>query len=205
MATQVAGSRKKDTEMDDIGNGVDTGAAGSSRTGSSDAGASGKAAAVVDSAKEAGSNLLSEAKTALADKATSAVEEKKAVFTGGLTSVADGIRQFSGSLNQGEPNPLTEYSAKYAETAAAKVEDVARYLETADLQTVSRDVESFARRNPAVFVGGAFALGIILARFMKSSSGRSEMQSSGNGRSGRRSSGRSSRGNSRSSATESAV
>ena len=121
MATQGTGSKKSET------------------TGGNDLGRD--AGTTIDNAKEAGSNLLSDAKTALADKASTAVEEKKAVFTGGLTSVADSIRKFSGSLGEAEPNPLTEYSAKYAETAASKVEDVARYFETADLKTVSRDVE----------------------------------------------------------------
>jgi hypothetical protein len=32
-----------------------------------------------------------------------------------------------------------------------------------------RDAERFARRNPAAFIGGAFVLGLALARFLKSS------------------------------------
>jgi hypothetical protein len=32
------------------------------------------------------------------------------------------------------------------------------------------DVEQFARRSPALFLGGAFALGVLAARFVKSSS-----------------------------------
>jgi hypothetical protein len=172
MATQATGSKKNDT-ADDAINAVDTDKLKK------------EADTTIDNVKAAGSELLTNAKAALADKASTAVEEKKAAFTGGLTSVADSIRRFSGSLNEAEPNPLTEYSAKYAETAASKVEDVARYFENADFKTVSRDVESFARRNPAVFVGGAFALGILLARFMKSSSEAAARQQ-GDGSSGRR-------------------
>ena len=157
MATQAAGSKK--TETNDIGNGIDNATAEN-------------AASTIDNAKNAGSNLLTDAKAALSDKASTAVDDKKAVLTSGLTSVADSMRKFSGSLNEAEANPLTEYSARYAEAAAGKVEDVARYFETADLKTVARDVESFARRNPAVFVGGAFALGLLAARFMKSSNER---------------------------------
>jgi hypothetical protein len=156
MATQAAGSRQK--EMNDTGNGIDNTATG--KTGSA-----------LDQAKETGSNLLSDTKAALTDKASTAVDDKKAVLTSGLTSVADSMRKLSGSLGEAEQNPLTEYSARYAEAAAGKVEDVARYFETADIKTVARDVESFARRNPAVFVGSAFTLGLLAARFMKSSSG----------------------------------
>ena len=31
------------------------------------------------------------------------------------------------------------------------------------------DVKDFARKNPAIFLGGAFAMGIVAARFLKSS------------------------------------
>ena len=34
---------------------------------------------------------------------------------------------------------------------------------------MARDAESYARRNPAVFLGSAFVLGILAARFFKSS------------------------------------
>ena len=168
MATQAAGSKK--TETNDIGDGVDV--------------ASANAESILDNAKTAGNNLLTDAKAALSDKASTAVDDKKAVLTSGLTSVADSMRKLSGSLNEAEPNPLTEYSARYAEAAAGKVEDVARYFETADLKTVARDVESFARRNPAVFVGGAFALGLLAARFMKSSNERSAAAQGGPRRGG---------------------
>jgi hypothetical protein len=141
-----------------MGNGVDTAASGTEGS-------------TLDNAKQAGSNLLSDTKAALTEKASTAVDDKKAVLTSGLTSVADSMRKLSGSLGEAEQNPLTEYSARYAEAAAGKVEDVARYFETADIKTVARDVESFARRNPAVFVGSAFTLGLLAARFMKSSGG----------------------------------
>ncbi len=167
MATQAAGSKRKETN--DIGNGIEA--------------ASDSAESILDSAKEAGRNLLSDTKAALADKASTAVDDKKAVLTGGLTSVADSMRKLSGALNEAEPNPVTEYSARYAEAAAGKVEDVARYFENADLKTVARDVESFARRNPAVFVGGAFALGLLAARFLKSSGETSTPGRQGNARS----------------------
>ena len=161
MATQGTGSKRSETSA--ANDALNSGDPGKIKK---------EADTTIDNVKEAGSNLLTDAKAAIADKASNAVGEKKAVLTGGLTSVADSIRKFSGALNEAEPNPLTEYSAKYAESAATKVEDVARYFETADFKTVSRDVESFARRNPAVFVGGAFALGIIAARFLKSSGER---------------------------------
>ncbi len=176
MATQAAGSRKKDTlEGGALGNGADT------------ASLADKGAETVENVKETGKTLLNDAKVALSEKASTAVEDKKVAFTGGLTSVADSIRQMSGSLGTAEPNPLTEYSAKYADVAAEKVESVARYLEQADLKAVSRDVESFARRNPAVFIAAAFGVGILAARFIKSSAETGTGNTRKNGSGGRRS------------------
>ncbi len=59
-------------------------------------------------------------------------------------------------------------TAKYSESVASQVEQFSRYLEKKDLRDVANDVERFARRNPAVFLGGAFALGLLAARFLKS-------------------------------------
>jgi len=107
---------------------------------------------------------------AVADKATATFEDRKAGVTGGLTSVADTIRLAGDSLRENqEQNYLTEYSARYANTAAEKLEQTARYFENNDLKSMARDVQDFARRNPAMFLGGAFALGILAARLLKSS------------------------------------
>ena len=131
----------------------------------------------IEKAKDTARTLVDQAKSAagdayesVAEKATSTIEEKKAGFTGGLTSVADSIRKVGDDLNQaGEKTPVSEYTARYSQTAAQKLEDVAHYFETKDLRSVARDLEGYARRNPAVFLGGAFALGILAARFFKSS------------------------------------
>jgi hypothetical protein len=168
MATQAAGSKR--TETKETGNGIDNAAPKNTET-------------MLANAKQTGSGLLSETKAAIADKAFTAVDDQKAALTNGLTSVADSMRKLSGTLTEAEPNTLTEYSARYAEAAAGKVEDVARYFETADLKTVASDVESYARRNPAVFVGSAFVLGLLAARFMKSSGGRSASAQGGGTRS----------------------
>jgi hypothetical protein len=139
-----------------------------------------------------GSELLDQAKTAageayesVAEKATSSLEEKKASLSGGLNTIADSVRRAGDSLAETqESNYLTEYSARYAKTAAQKLQQAARYFETSDLSTMRRDAENFARRNPAVFLGGAFLLGMLAARFLKSGSNGSTTQN--RGRSGTR-------------------
>jgi len=151
--------------------------AGSSpmNTGSSQSMSGGNADAM-DAAKDTARTLVDQAKStagtayeAVTDKATSKIEEQKATVAGGLTSVAESVRSLSSNLNQApDHNPLADYTAQYADTAAQKLEQVARYFERTDVKGMARDIEGFARRNPAIFLGGAFALGMLAARFIKS-------------------------------------
>ena len=46
---------------------------------------------------------------------------------------------------------------------------VADYVQRADVREMMNEVEDFARRRPAVFIGSAFAVGLLAARFLKSS------------------------------------
>lgn len=130
----------------------------------------------VEKMKDTGKSLLegakataSEAYSSVADKAASTIEEQKAGLTGGLTSAAETVRRVSGTISEGDSQGgVSEYAARYTETAAQKLEDAAQYFDRTDLKGIARDVESFARRNPAIFLGTAFALGVLAARFIKS-------------------------------------
>ncbi len=118
-------------------------------------------------------------------KATEKLEEQKSSITSGLTSVADTIRKFSESVGgQDSDGPIPESAAQYGDTAADKIEQVAKYFEHHDVETIYHDVEDLARQNPAIFVGAAFALGFLAARLLKSSSSRS-LTGSGSGKSTR--------------------
>ena len=103
-------------------------------------------------------------------RATEVLDEKKEVLTGGLTSVADSIKQFGENLNSAEEkNPIAETAAKYTNGLAEQIEKVSDYFEGRDIREMVGDVETFARKYPAYFIGGAFALGFLAARFLKSS------------------------------------
>ena len=56
-----------------------------------------------------------------------------------------------------------------ADTVARQIDRVADYLRMSDGRTIARDLESLARRQPALVFAGAFALGVVAARFFKSS------------------------------------
>ena len=108
------------------------------------------------------------------EKAVGVLDEQKSKVTDGLSSVAESLRQVGENLRgdggaaEGQ-NAIAQTTARYGETLAEKIEDFSGYLENATLKDLTRDVEQFARRQPALFVGGAFLVGVMAARFLKTS------------------------------------
>jgi len=158
------------------GSGMGSGSMGSGSMGStgmssgSTGGGSGAATATARSLIDQAKETAGQAYEAVTDKAATKLDEQKSTLTSGLTTVADSVRQVSENLGSSRTDSgLAEAAAKYTSTAAQKLEDVAGYFETRDVRQMARDLEGFARRNPAVFLGAAFGLGLLAARFMKSS------------------------------------
>ena len=60
--------------------------------------------------------------------------------------------------------------AQYADRAADQVERFSGYLRESDVDDIMDEVRNFARSRPALFLGGAAALGFFGTRFLKSSS-----------------------------------
>jgi len=96
---------------------------------------------------------------------SSRLTDQKDRASEGLTSVAQALRQTSQQLRQQDQQAVTGY----IETAASQVERISNYLKQNDLGGLIDDVEHFARRQPALFLGGTFVLGLLGARFLKSS------------------------------------
>ncbi len=86
-----------------------------------------------------------------------------------LTSVADAVRQSSRGL-QGDHAAM----ASFVDTAANQIERLVGGLREKHVDDMVEDMEQFARRRPALFLGSAFCLGLIAARFLKSSSRASD-------------------------------
>ncbi len=118
------------------------------------------------SIKEAANNVVGQAK----EKAFGLIDEQKNRATTGLNNVADSIRKVGENLRDSdEQNVIAETTARYGESLAEQIESLSGYLEEAKLKDIARDLEGFARRQPALFVGGAFMVGILAARFLKTS------------------------------------
>ena len=124
------------------------------------------ASGILDKAKETASGTYD----AVATQATNKIEERKGELSTGLRTLADTFRKTGDDLKgASQTTPLTNVTARYTGTAASQIEKVANYFERKDLRAMMRDAEGFARRNPAIFLGAAFALGMVAARFLKSS------------------------------------
>ena len=94
----------------------------------------------------------------------------------GKQQMADRIRRLGSALHSASDNLRQEDSAiaRYGDMASKTIERAANYVGSADLKTTVRDMESFARRQPALFFGRAFLLGLAAGRFLRSSARRSE-------------------------------
>jgi hypothetical protein len=114
-------------------------------------------------------------KDQVAEKATSKLDERKDMATSGLSDVSQVVRQTSDELRSRDQVMV----AGYIDQAAEQLERATKYLRGRDVREMVSDVESFARREPALFLGGTFALGLLAARFLKSSG-----QATGSGTSG---------------------
>lgn len=83
-----------------------------------------------------------------------------------MTPIQSALRETGQQLRKQGQGPV----AQYADRAADQVERLSGYLRETDVDEMTNEVRSFARRSPALFLGGAAALGFLATRFLKSSS-----------------------------------
>lgn len=100
------------------------------------------------------------------ERATAQLSTQKDRATDGLGSVAQAVRQSTQHLRDNKHDGI----AQYVDKAADQIDRVSTGLRNRDVTELVSDVQRFARRQPALFIGSAFAIGIIGARFLKSSS-----------------------------------
>lgn len=101
----------------------------------------------------------------LKERASSQLERQKVRATDGLGSVAEAVRQSTQPLRDGQQETI----ARYVERAADRLQQWSEELRTKDVGELVGDLQRLVRRQPAIFLGAAFALGLLGARFMKSS------------------------------------
>jgi hypothetical protein len=102
------------------------------------------------------------------ERASAQITSQMNRATEGLGSVASAVKGATQQLR----NNNQETAARIVEKTAEQVERFSTRLREKDLGELVRDAERLARRQPAMFIGGAIALGIVAARFLKSSTER---------------------------------
>ena len=125
---------------------------------------------VVDQAK----NTFQQAR----DRASSSLGESKSQIAEQFGTVADALRRTTEHLRSEDQQRI----AGLTDTIARQVDQVANYLRNKDARAMKQDLENLARRQPALMLGGALVLGLIGARFLKSSERSRGAQRIGPGR-----------------------
>lgn len=85
----------------------------------------------------------------------------------GLAQFADTMRRASGELS--DQQPLVQ---NITQAVAEQTERAASYLRETDARQIVRNVEEIARRQPLIFLGGAFLVGLVGARVLKMAAGQ---------------------------------
>lgn len=101
------------------------------------------------------------------ESATTQLGAQKDRATDGIGSVAQAVRQSTQQLRDQQHETI----AQYVEQAADQLERFASRMKERNIGDLARDAQELARRRPAVFIGSAFVLGLLGARFLKSSGG----------------------------------
>lgn len=97
--------------------------------------------------------------------AQSALDGQKDRGAQTLSQTADALRKTSQDLQQNN----VPMAGQVVDAAAGKLEDAAGYLRSHNITQLIDDTERFARQNGTIVMGGAFVLGLLAARFLKSS------------------------------------
>lgn len=134
------------------------------------------ASQATDRAKEAASQATDRAKGTAGQLSERAQEtavtqlgSQKQRASDSLENVAQMLSGVGQQMRQSDQGQF----AQYADRAADQVRRASGYLREHDVHDLVADGEQWARQNPAVFLVGAFALGALGARFLKSSSSSS--------------------------------
>jgi hypothetical protein len=113
---------------------------------------------IVDDAKDLATRVAGQARDAVTDQ----LDDKQKKSAGEIDKVATALRHTSKDLGD-------SVAAPYVEKAAALLDRVSGSVRGASLRDTLRATERFAQRDPLLFIGGAFVIGLVAARFLKSS------------------------------------
>lgn len=99
------------------------------------------------------------------EKVKRTLEEKKVRGAKEISNVVEAIRHAGEHLRGRQKDTI----AHYTELAADNIDRAIQYVELRDVSELLKEAQSLARRHPEAFWGGAFMVGLVVGRFLKSS------------------------------------
>lgn len=137
-----------------------------SADGSSDTGTIQDVKEQAQSALQQAQNSAAQAAKQARQQATSALESQKGKATESLSAMSQALRQSGHELRHNDMGPVAQVPVK----AADQVDKLSSYLSSKSVAEIIADAEQFARENPATYLAAAVALGVLAARFLKTTS-----------------------------------
>ncbi len=117
------------------------------------------------SARAQASQTMEEARQRLREGAQTAVTSQKDRAVGSLRRISRAVEETADRLNEdGDPT-----LAEYTRAVSSRIEKAAGFLEHREPAELLADAEGIIRRQAALFIGGMFVAGLIVARVMRSS------------------------------------
>jgi uncharacterized protein (DUF2384 family) len=107
--------------------------------------------------------------------ATTQLAQQKERGVDALGSVSQAVR----STTQRLRDEKHETIARYVDQAVDRIDTWTKQLKEKDVNELVTDVQRLARRQPALVIGSAFAVGLVAARFLKSSQQGTELAAGG--------------------------
>ena len=111
------------------------------------------------------SGIADELRQLVRDKATEQIGTQKERAAGTLGAVVGAVRSATEGLRENGQTGL----AGYVTRGADEIDRWTSKLRDQDVAETVRELQDFARRKPAIFLGVAFGAGVLAARFFKSS------------------------------------
>jgi hypothetical protein len=147
-------------------------------------GSSSQAGQTAGHAKQQGQQLAQQARQRASDLANRGSEQLKGQLANQkhdasqrMVPVQSALRETGQQLRRQGQGSV----AGYADQAADQLERFSGYLRETEVDEIVDEVRGFARRRPAVFLGGAAALGFLATRFLKSTSQEASSAGYGSG------------------------
>ncbi|MFN3932184.1 MAG: hypothetical protein ACK4JY_10595 [Brevundimonas sp.] len=111
---------------------------------------------------DAAKSAFSDAKAKLGERGDEKISDASSNVGESLRQVADQLRQAGDGLGQDQAWAKQAFSQ-----GAQGLDRVSGYLRDGRLDDFTRDLQSFARTNPAAFLAGSVAVGFLAARMAK--------------------------------------